>query len=130
MLLAARMVVVTRQTKPMTAEDAAKAEQAWCLRTYDQKTYVEIAELVGYGGAVPGKTAQQAVQRFDAEIEAGQRERPVDPDKKRRRLSEQLVRNVTSRATRPRPLRNAARVQAASLRNAGGRMACSLRNGF
>ena len=120
---------MSKTMKPMTAEDAAKAEQAWCLRMYGRKTYVEIAELVGYGGAVPGKTAQQAVQRFDAEIQAGQRERPVDPDKKRRRLSEQLVRNVTSRATR-RPLRNAACVQAGSLRNARGRMACSLRNGF
>ena len=68
---------------------------------YDQKAYVEIAELVGYGGAVPGKTAQQAVQRLDAEIQAGQREQPVDPDKKRRRLAEQLIRNVTPRATRP-----------------------------
>lgn len=85
----------------MTPEEAARAEQAYILRTYEGKTFVQIAEQLGYGGAIPANTAMRAAQRFDAEIQAGQRERPADPDKKRRRLSEQLARNVAPRATRP-----------------------------
>ena len=92
---------MSKTMKPMTPEEAARAEQAYILRIYEGKTYVQIAEQLGYGGAVPARTAMQAVQRLDAEIQAGQREQPVDPDKKRRRLAEQLVRNVTPRATRP-----------------------------
>ena len=89
MLLAARMIVVTRQKKPITPEEAARAEQAYVLRMYESKTYVQIAEQLGYEGTaaqMPAEVAMDAVQRFDAEVDAGLREAPPEPKRRRRSL--------------------------------------------
>jgi hypothetical protein len=86
------MVVVNRQKKPkpMTPEEAARAEQAYILRIYEGKTYVQIAEQLGYegtGSRSPAEVAMQAVNRLVADIEAGLRSAPPEPKKRRRRAS-------------------------------------------
>lgn len=69
--------------KPMTAEEAALAEQAWIMRMYGNVQYRWIADELGFqpqGSRVPGYVAMDAAQRFDVEIEAGLRERPAVPE--------------------------------------------------
>ena len=73
----------------MTAEEAALAERAWCMRVHERRRYVDIALELGWEDTPTrplGQVAMDWVQRFDAEIEAGLRERPAEP-KRRRRLA-------------------------------------------
>jgi hypothetical protein len=84
-LLAARIIVVIRQMKVMDAKSAALAERAYVLRMYESKTYVQIAEQLGYEGTAdlfPAEAAMDAVQRFEAEVRAEVRAEPPAPTRR------------------------------------------------
>jgi hypothetical protein len=80
------MVVVNIQESTWSPGEAEKAEQAYVQRIYLQRKYVDIAAELGYEGTArlqPGEVAMQAVQRFDDEIKAGLRPRPLEPKRRR-----------------------------------------------
>ena len=87
MLLAARMVVVNIQESTWTPDEAARAEQAWRMRTYGSVPYLRIAEKLGYqqaGDKYPAEVAMAAVLQFGEEIEAGLRPAPAEPKRQER----------------------------------------------
>lgn len=86
--LTARMIVVNIQTSMWTPDEAAKAEKAWSLRVHLHRKYTDIATELGFEGTeklLPGEVAMEAVERFQAEIDAGLRSEPPDPKRRRPR---------------------------------------------